>query len=97
MANHTMYTRVYSERSAGTLESAKGPNGAPLSDIALLKEFRNHSKKWNRVSTALVSGSDHIVDTLKRAFEKHYEDGESSEDIWIAFIEVPPTTNETAT
>ena len=97
MANHTMYTRVYSERSAGKLESAKGPNGAPLSDIALLKEFRNHSKKWNRVSTALVSGSDRIVDTLKRAFEKHYKDGESSEDIWIAFIEIPPTTNETAT
>jgi hypothetical protein len=44
-----------------------------------------------------VSGSDRIVDTLKRAFDKHYEDGESSADIWIAFMEVPPTINETAT
>ena len=44
-----------------------------------------------------MSGSDRIVDTLKRAFHKHYEDGESSAEIWIAFIEVPPTINKTAT
>ena len=46
---------------------------------------------------ALVSGSDRIVDTLKRASDKYYEDGESSAEIWIVFIEVPPTINETAT
>jgi len=45
----------------------------------------------------LVSGSDRIVDTLTRAFDKHYGDGESAADIWIAFIEVPPTINESAT
>jgi len=45
----------------------------------------------------LVSGSDRIVDTLKRAFDKYYEDGESSADIWIAFVEVPPTINGSVT
>ncbi|KAH6684761.1 hypothetical protein B0J14DRAFT_466184, partial [Halenospora varia] len=42
-----------------------------------------------------------IVDTLKRAFDKHYgddyRDGESAADIWIAFIEVPHTISESAT
>ena len=97
MANRTIYTRAYSNSSAGQLVSAKGPNGDPLSDTALVEEFRNHAEPWNREPTALVSGSDRIVDTLKRAFQKHYEDGESSADIWIAFIEVPPTMNKTAT
>ena len=45
----------------------------------------------------LSVGSDRIVDTLKRAFDKHYEDGESAADIWIAFIEVQPTISENAT
>lgn len=27
----------------------------------------------------------------------HYEDGEPSADIWIVFVEVPSTTDETAT
>lgn len=40
---------------------------------------------------ALVSWSDRIVDSLKRAFDKH-SDGESPAEIWIAFIGVPPTT-----
>jgi len=96
MANRTIYTRAYSKSSAGQFVSAKGPKGDPLSDTALVEEFRNHADKWNREPTALVSGSDRIVDTLKRAFDKHYEDGESSADIWIAFMEVPPTLNETA-
>ncbi|KIW21902.1 uncharacterized protein PV07_12688 [Cladophialophora immunda] len=95
MANRTIYTRAYSKTSAGQFISAKGPKGDPLSDTALLEEFRNHANIWNREPTALVSGSDRIVDTLKRAFDKHYEDGESSADIWIAFIEIPPTMNET--
>jgi hypothetical protein len=30
-------------------------------------------------ATALVSASDRIVDTLKRAFNKYYEDGEPPE------------------
>ena len=91
MANREIYTRAYSKSSAGQFVSAKGPKGDQLSETALLKEFRNHAKIENREPTALVSASDRIVDTLKRAFHKHYEDDESSEEIWIAFIEVPPT------
>jgi hypothetical protein len=51
----------------------------------------------------LLSGSGRIVDTLKHAFDKHYGvpkyygDGESSADIWIAFIEFPPTIKENTT
>ncbi|KAM0797760.1 hypothetical protein BDR22DRAFT_862258 [Usnea florida] len=97
MADSEIYTRAYSKSSAGQLFSAKGPNGDPLSYTALLEEFRNHAKIENREPTALVSASDRIVDTLKRAFNKHYEHGESSVEIWIAFIEVPPTMNETVT
>ena len=97
MANRTIYTRAYSKRSAAQFVAAKVPKGDPLSDTALLEEFRNHTNQWNREPTALVSGSDRIVDTLKRAFDKHYKDDESSADIWIAFIEVPSNTNETAT
>ena len=97
MANRTIYTRAYSKSSAGQLVSAKAPKGDPLSYTALLEEFRNHARKSNREPTALVSGSDRIVDTLKRAFDKHYKDGKSSAEIWIAFIEVPPTINETVT
>lgn len=101
MANRTIYTRAYSKSSAGRFVSAKGPKGDPLSDIALLEEFRNHARKGNLEPTALVSGSDRIVDTLTRAFEKYfgddYRDGELAADIWIAFIEVPPTMDEDAT
>jgi len=96
MANRTIYTRAYSKSSVGQFVSAKAPKGDPLSYTALLEEFRNHANIRNREPTALVSGSDRIVDTLKRAFDKHYKDGESSAEIWIAFIEVPSTINETA-
>jgi hypothetical protein len=95
--NRTMYTRVYSTGSDRQLVSGRGPNGGQLSDAALLREFRKHAKIWNQVPTALVSCSDRIIDTLTRAFGMHYEDGEPSADIWIAFIEVPPTTDGTAT
>ncbi|KAL8669126.1 MAG: hypothetical protein Q9168_006266 [Polycauliona sp. 1 TL-2023] len=95
MANRTIYTRAYSKSSAGRFVCAKAPKGDPLSCTALLEEFRNHANPDNREPTALVSGSDRIVDTLKRAFDKHK--GESSAEIWIAFIEIPPTINETAT
>lgn len=95
MANPTIYTRVYSRRSAGELVSGKAPRGDPLSNTALLEEFRNHANQ--KKFTALVSASDRIIDTLKRAFEKHYIYNESSADIWIAFIELPPNINEDAT
>lgn len=97
MANLTIYTRVYSKGSAGRFVAAKAPKGDPLSDTDLIREFRNHSDAGNRVPTALVSGSDRIIDTLMRAFDKHYGDCESAADIWIAFIEVPPITSESAT
>ena len=97
MTSHTIYTRAYSKSSVGQLASRKAPLGDPLSYTALLEEFRNHANRWNLEPTALVSGSDRIVDTLKRAFDKYYEDGESSAEIWIAFIEVPPTIDESAT
>ena len=90
MATRTIYTRAYSKRSVGQLVSAKGLNGYPLFRTDLLNEFRNHANKMNRTPTALVSVSDRIVDTVKRAFDKHY-DGESPEDAWVAFIEVPAT------
>ena len=100
MANRTIYTRVYSKRSARRFVSGKGPRGDLLSDITLIEEFRNHAK-WNREPTALVSGSDRIVDTLQRAFDMRYgddyRDGEPAADIWIAFIEVLPTIDEDAT
>ena len=38
-----------------------------------------------------MSVSDRIIDTVHRAFEKHYRYGESPEDIWIVFLEVPAT------
>ena len=96
MAKSTIYTRAYSKSSAGQLVSSKGPKGGPLSDKALLQEFRNHANRWSPEPTALVSGSDRIVDTLKRAFDKRDEDGDEPAEIWIAFIEVPPTTNKAA-
>lgn len=54
----------------------------------LLNDFRNHAKKMSQTPTALVSASDRIVDTVKRAFDMYYENGWSPEDMWIAFIKV---------
>lgn len=90
-----IYTRTYSPSSVGSFISGKGSEGDPLSDSALLEEFENHSKSWNKVFTALVSASRRIVDSVRRAFAKHYEDGEAAEDIWIAFIVVPPSDTTT--
>ena len=89
-----MYTL---KNSVGMLVSGKGPKGAPLSDTDLLDEFENHANPWNRELTALVSASKRIVDTVKRAFDKHFVDGESPADIWIAFIEVPADLDKTTT
>ena len=97
MAKREIYTRAYSKSSVGRLISGKGPRGSPLSSAALLVEFQNHANIRNREPTALVSASYRIVDTVKRAIEKHVVNGESKEEIWIAFIEVlPPAMNETA-
>jgi len=97
MARPTIYTRVYSSSSAGRLVSAKGAQCNPLSEIALLEEFRNHADSKNREPTALVSCSDRMVDTLKRAFTKHIRDDESPSNIRIAFIEAVPTMHANAT
>jgi len=97
MANRTIYTRAYSESSAGQFVSGKGVKmkSYPLSKANLLDEFRLHASISNREPTALVSVSDRIVDTVKRAFDKQYENDESAADVWIAFIEVPPDENAT--
>lgn len=93
MANRTIYTRVYSESSAGQLNSGRCPTGPPLSGDELLAEFRRHASLTNRIPTALVSVSSRIVDTIYRAFKKHYVDGESPADIWVVFIEAPAEGN----
>lgn len=84
-----MYTRVYSKSSAGQLSSGKGSRGDPLTIARLDEEFQNHSQMYSRDPTALVSVSNRIIDTISRAWAKHYNEGESPEDIWIAFIEAP--------
>jgi hypothetical protein len=94
MANRKIYTRVYSRGSAGQLVSSKAPKGDPLSQTDLRDEFRKHANRYNREPTALVSVSDRILDTVKRAFEKHYTDGESPPDIFVALIEIPAATLE---
>ncbi|KAH8197131.1 hypothetical protein TruAng_008697 [Truncatella angustata] len=91
MANRTIFTRVYSKSSAAQLIAAKSPKGT-LSHGELLAEFQKHAYKSNQEATALVSVSDRIIDTVKRALDKHYTNGESPEDIWIAFIETPTKT-----
>lgn len=89
MAEPTIYTRVYSRTSPRQLVSGKGAKGDSLSESALNKEFDNHRKGRSPRPTALVSCSTRIVDTMKRAFDKHYIEEESAEDIWIAFIAIP--------
>ncbi|KAL6893437.1 hypothetical protein GGI43DRAFT_413336 [Trichoderma evansii] len=91
MAEYTIYTRVYSEGSAGKLSSAKEFTGNALTQTELLDEFRNHANRRSKRPTALISVSSRIVDTVRRAFKKCYTYCESPEDIWIAFIKVPVT------
>ncbi|KAL7942622.1 hypothetical protein V8C42DRAFT_331480 [Trichoderma barbatum] len=97
MADYTIYTRAYSESSAGKLTSAKRPTGDALTHIELLDEFRNHAKSWSKEPTALISVSNRIIDTIRRAFEKYYTHDELPGDIWIAFIKVPTAVHESAT
>ncbi|KAH6865510.1 hypothetical protein BKA58DRAFT_389637 [Alternaria rosae] len=83
------FYRCYSQTSAGGLISGKGPGqGRPLGDN-LLTEFINHLNLRTTYPTALVSVSSRILDTLRRAFNKFYEDREYPSQIWIAFIYVP--------
>lgn len=91
----TIYTRVYSSRNAGQLSSGKGSEGPPLSTTQLHEEFRKHANLYNNEPTALVSVSNRIIDTLRRALVKYFRDGESPTDIWIAFINVPATRSQT--
>ncbi|KAL7893297.1 hypothetical protein HDV64DRAFT_153624 [Trichoderma sp. TUCIM 5745] len=96
MAEYTIYTRVYSERSAGKLCSAKKPTRNALTHSELLDEFLNHAIRENTKPTALISVSSRIIDTVKRAFDKCYTYGESPEDIWIAFVKIA-TVDESPT
>lgn len=93
MNNRTIYTRAYSSTTNRQLISGKGSRGSPLSRKALLNEFGRHANIRNRISTALVSVSDRIVDTLHRAVEKYDKYCESPAKIWIAFIEVPSSAD----
>ncbi|KAI1123491.1 hypothetical protein F5Y10DRAFT_286047 [Nemania abortiva] len=89
MAQRTIYTRTYSNTSAGQLISGRGRAGYPLSGAELRAEFERHADLNNQVPTALVSVSTRVLDTIRRAFQKHFDDEEPAADIWIAFIEVP--------
>ncbi|KAF2030698.1 hypothetical protein EK21DRAFT_64820, partial [Setomelanomma holmii] len=57
--------------------------------IDLGSEFHNHVQAYAKWTTALVSVSSRIVDTLRSTFNKVYKDGESPEDVCIAIISVP--------
>ena len=81
--------RCYSDSSAGGLISGKDKDGRSLSNAALHSEFINHVQLRAQNPTALVSASNRLIDTLRRAFSKLYEDKEISSKIWIAFIYVP--------
>jgi hypothetical protein len=94
MAQGKIYTRVYSNTSPRQLVSGKGAKGSSLSRTQLRNEFRNHSVLRSQTPTALVSVSDRIIDTVKRAYEKHYIGNESPADIWIVFIKVPAATED---
>ncbi|PHH88517.1 hypothetical protein CDD83_7439 [Cordyceps sp. RAO-2017] len=82
-------TRCYSHSSAGELSSGQGPAGLPLTHEQLLSEFARHCIRGNRRPTCLVSASDRMLDTVQRAFNKHYEEGESPDEISIVFIQIP--------
>jgi hypothetical protein len=83
------FYRCFSGSSAGGLVSGKGRKNERLSDIDLRSEFGKHRHLHAMVPTALVSVSSRIIDTLRRAFDKLYNDHENPSYIWIAFIFVP--------
>jgi hypothetical protein len=89
-ANTTYFYRCHSKSSAGSLISGKGRSqGRRLSDSGLGSEFINHTHLQSADPTALISVSSRLIDTIQRAFNKFYEQGECPGQIWIAFIYVP--------
>lgn len=93
MNESRIYTRAYLGSSSKQLISGKGPHNVPLSPGELLNEFRNHADQFQTTSTALVSVSSRIVDTVKRAYEK-YREGASPDNTWVVFIKVSSTTQD---
>ncbi|CAJ2510567.1 Uu.00g095360.m01.CDS01 [Anthostomella pinea] len=84
--------RAYSNTSAGALVSGRGPRPRHTPPIAIHREFDRHRDLNNRVPTSLVSVSRRVIDTLRRAFNKHYRDNEPADQIWIAIIRLPEET-----
>ncbi len=82
------FYRCFSNDSAGGLVSGKGRSLGQLSHDSLWTEFNNHAILRARVPTALVSVSSRVIDTIQRAFNKHYNDRVSPDQIWIVFIHV---------
>ncbi|KAK3689342.1 hypothetical protein B0T22DRAFT_461330 [Podospora appendiculata] len=85
----TIYTRAYSNSSAGKLVCGRKKTGGHLSPEQLLEEFKNHALLRNQYPTALVSVSDRLLDTLNRAFNMKYERRDDPANIWVVFINVP--------
>ncbi|KAF2676369.1 hypothetical protein K458DRAFT_410580 [Lentithecium fluviatile CBS 122367] len=83
------FYRCYSKSSAGGLISGKGRRHGRLSGTDLYSEFVNHVRLRTMEPTALISASNRLIDTLRRAFSKLYDDEESPNQIWITFIHVP--------
>ena len=88
MTERKIYTRAYSTTSPRQLISGKGSHGSPLSHAALEEEFKKHLIKSGNESTALISCSTRILDTVQRAFDLHYNEGLSPADICIVFLEL---------
>lgn len=97
MDESTIYTRVYSANSPRQFISGQGLQALErhlISGERLLDEFRQHAKKNEPVPTALVSVSIRMIDTVQRAFAM-YSGGESPENIWVVFVEVPENIHGT--
>lgn len=94
-----IYTRAYSANNPRQLVSGKGKAGKPpfdrLSNVELLNEFKNHANSLSEFPTALVSVSSRIIDTLSRAFNLYFENGERLSDIYIIFVKIPVATSFT--
>ncbi|KAL1591740.1 hypothetical protein SLS60_011739 [Paraconiothyrium brasiliense] len=85
--NH--FSRAHSDSSAGGLISGKGRRHGRFLGPDLYSEFVNHMRLRSMKPTALISVSNRLIDTLRRAFSKFYEDEEDPNQIWITFIHVP--------
>jgi hypothetical protein len=91
MSNSGSYFyRCYSDSSAGALISGKGHAlGRPFGSVHLRAEFDNHIELRTKKCTALVSTSNRLIDTLRRAFSKVYNGHEDPTQVWVAFFCVP--------